>query len=651
MDALAVAPGVASMRNATTAPQQTVEEVWNGFFLANSAFVSLACLLLVWISWRSHRRHRSALLPLWIGSWSCYLVARVVTVLQIGHPGGVGPFAGSPVASMAASALSQCLYYLHVVLMVVGVLCVVDGERWRPRLRTLVWTVCGLVVMTGLLVYATREASLGARMFWRVGLRCTITAVVCTFAGWRLFGYGRRTHRLGAQLVAVALLTGGALFGMHAYAFTIGRYTEVAYLGGLEVLVVCAIGLGLVLWLEEGLHAEAKHASHEIVSRAQAMLQAQRMESVGQLAGGVAHDFNNVLTVVLGNSEELLRRPDLPPAIRQGLEESRHAALHAARLTSQLLTMARHPGTNLRCFELNREVTTLLPLLRNLVGVGNELRVDLCAGPVHVTLMRGHLEQILTNLVVNARDAIQGTGHVTLVTRLEQVDGRSDAVLQVRDSGAGMPESVRARVGELFFTTKGTHGTGLGMATVRSILVDTSGTLSIESAPGAGTTIRIAWPATSPSKAAPTTPPDFLLARPVAATILLVEDEPMVRTVTTRVLEAAGHRVLAPATSVDAAAMLREPATAIDLMVTDIVMPEWTGPQLAELARAVRPRLPIRFVSGFVDADLQQKLPPDIPVLLKPFTRQELLGYVAAALQVRPSHPAPAAASHSRERT
>ena len=165
------------MRNATAAPQQTVEQVWNGFFLANSAFVSMACLLLVWISWRSHRRNRSALLPLWIGSWSCYLAARVVTVLQIGHPGGAGLFAGSPLASMAASALSQCFYYLHVVLRVVGVLCVVDGERWRPRARTLVGTVVGLAALTALLAYTTRDASLEARMFWRVGLRCMITAV------------------------------------------------------------------------------------------------------------------------------------------------------------------------------------------------------------------------------------------------------------------------------------------------------------------------------------------------------------------------------------------------------------------------------------------------------------------------------------------
>ena len=619
-----------------TGPRQSPVPDFGYLFTANSVFVMMACLVLVWLSWLCWRQHRQPFLVLWMAGWLCYLAARALTMVQLDH----GSAMSSPWAPIALSGASQSLYYAHVLLTMTGVWCVASSRGRRVPVKGLIAGLAAVVAITFVIAAQTQAGSMAVRMWLRVGVRCIATAVVFGASAWGLFWHGQRTRQQGPKLLALGFFGGALMFGQLAYAFTVGRYTEVAYLGAFEVLVVCAIGLGLVIWWNEGLYANAERTSQEIADRTRTMLQAQRMESVGKLASGVAHDFNNVLTVVLGNMESLLRTKDLPDAMRSSLEETRIAAVHATRITSRLLTLAKSPGGQPRVFDLNHEVRQLQPLLRNLVGLRVVLDLDLGDRELPVLLMPGQLEQILLNLVVNARDAIEGDGRITIVAHESQGDRGSEVCLVAVDSGVGMTAEVRERCGEMFFSTKGDRGTGMGLASVRSILADTRGTMHIESAPGAGTKIRITWPKAEAAGRPEEERPVVIPARPVPANVLLVEDESAVRGVTVRALEAAGYRVVAPSDPRDAAALLADASQEFDLLLTDVAMPHLTGPELARLARRVRPRLPIRFLSGFVDPEQHPDLLQHGPILAKPFSRQELLAFVSAALagkEVAPS--------------
>jgi signal transduction histidine kinase/CheY-like chemotaxis protein len=613
-------------------PGATTTDYISDLFLTNSVFVIAACLALVWLSWQCWRQHREPFLVLWMLSWTSYLVARAVTMVQIGN----GHPETSHLTAIALSTCSQTLYYLHVVLTMAGAWCAAKGPGNRPPRRAIAWSIVGILLVTLLIAVLTQPAATGVRMFLRVGLRCLVTSVVCAISAGALLLHGRRIGRLGPKLCALGLTGGAILFGLHAYAFSVGRYTEVAYLGGFEVLVICMIGLGLVLWWKEGLLVDAERTSQELVDRTRALLQAQRMESIGKLASSVAHDFNNVLTVVLGNMDSLLRRPDLTDTARAGLDETRNAAIHAARVTSQLLTLARRPSSSPRVFDLNHEVNQLLPLLRRLAGDRVELRTELAPDALPVRVACGQVEQILLNLVVNSRDAIEGHGVVTIETeRIRRASG-SEVRLLAKDTGVGMTAAVRDRCGEIFFTTKGDRGTGLGLASIHSILKDTGGTMAIDSAPGQGTTVCLTWPEAETCAERERDLPVVVLPRPTAATILLVEDEVMVRNVTRRALEGSGYHVLAPESSMAAAALLRDEWATFELLLTDVAMPGLSGPELARLARELRPGLCIRFMSGFIDEERQAQLPEDCALLAKPFTRHELLAFVAQAL-VQPS--------------
>jgi len=352
-------------------------------------------------------------------------------------------------------------------------------------------------------------------------------------------------------------------------------------------------------------------------------LQAQKMQAVGQLAGGVAHDFNNMLTAILGYSGLLAQRVT-DAAGREDLAEIERAAKRAQGLTEQLLSFSRRQIPRTELFDLGELVAGLEPMLRRLIDEDIELAVEPGGRTVLLEGDPGRLEQVLVNLVINARDAMAGGGGTLAVT--VETEG-PEALLRVRDSGIGMDEATKARVFEPFFTTKPPgKGTGLGLSTVYSIVDTAGGRITVESAPGEGTEFCVALPLSAP-QLEPAPEPD----RP---TVLIVEDELALRKLVRRVLEADGKRVLDAADGHAALAVLEREGDAIDLLITDVVMPGMNGPELVERVAECWPGLRVIFSSGYTDSRLAGRgFDEDkVELLRKPYTVDELRRRVEQAL-------------------
>ncbi|MFO0745084.1 MAG: ATP-binding protein [Myxococcota bacterium] len=361
------------------------------------------------------------------------------------------------------------------------------------------------------------------------------------------------------------------------------------------------------------------------------LLTAHRLESVGRLAAGIAHDFNNMLTAIVGRAASAAARVpeglDAATAIREDLDEIRKAAERSAQLTGQLLAFAKkqaHAPVRVHLDALLRDIT---PTLRAMVGGDVALVLDLRSKQrVHADPKQ--LEQVLVSLVMNAGEAMPDGGTV-LVQTADGVapDGATRVELSVSDTGVGIPPEHLARVFEPFFTTKAPGmGTGLGLATCYGIVAQHRGNISVDSAPGRGTTVRIELPVS----ARPGTAPHLPVTQPAGergapATVLVVEDEDLVRTTAVRGLQIHGFRVMSSNSGPEALAILR--TTAIDLVLSDIVMPQMSGQELAAAIRAVWPSMKILFMSGYSEADLG-----GIELVAKPFTPKVLAERVKAVL-------------------
>ena len=390
----------------------------------------------------------------------------------------------------------------------------------------------------------------------------------------------------------------------------------------------------------------------------QQLAQAQKLESVGRLAGGVAHDFNNMLSVILGRTELALAKLAPGSPLRSDLEEICTVAERSADLTRQLLAFARRQPTVPKVLDLNQAVAGLLSMLRRLIGEHVEVqwspRFDLW--PVRMDPTQ--VQQVLTNLCVNARDAVGGGGRITIstanVTRGADEpggdtpsEGGEYVMLAVADDGHGMDADTLGHVFEPFFTTKATgEGTGLGLATVYGIVTQNRGLVEIDSQPGLGTTVRLLLPR---HRGDPARDDDTTAERPVVGggeTVLVVEDEPAILEIVTTMLSELGYRVLSAASPAIALRLADDHRDAIQLLVTDLVMPGMSGRALAdELARR---GLAIRrvFMSGYpADAVAEHgELGDDVTFLPKPFTVAQLAAAVRTALTAGPGDTRPAAA-------
>jgi PAS domain S-box-containing protein len=376
--------------------------------------------------------------------------------------------------------------------------------------------------------------------------------------------------------------------------------------------------------------------------------QSQKMEAVGQLAGGVAHDFNNLLTVILGHGSLLLQQTQPGDPIHEGIRIIRATAERAAALTRQLLAFSRKQLLMPVVLNLNAIVSELAPMLRRLIGEDIRLHTDLAENIDTIKADRHQLEQVLVNLVVNARDAMPTGGLLTIQTHQEH----EHVILTVRDTGHGMDEHTRAHLFEPFFTTKEVgKGTGLGLATVYGIVQQSGGSITVDSAPGEGATFRIELPRVASSEvvgwaessrpAAPWAGLEDSAHLTRKETILLVEDEKMLRNLSRIVLHKHGYTVLEAAHGVEALAICQSHEEPIDLMVTDVVMPILSGSELADRLARLRPETKVLYVSGYTDDAVVRNgvFADNVPFLHKPFTPDTLLAKVREVLDYKSASP------------
>jgi len=393
----------------------------------------------------------------------------------------------------------------------------------------------------------------------------------------------------------------------------------------------------------QALEPSASFSPGEAEGTSLSMHEVQKLEALGRLAAGVAHDFNNLLSVISGYCDRLtLRLPE--GADKASVREISAAADRGAALVRQLLAFSRPQPVELRRVDLNGVVHALAPMLRRVVGEDVDLEIALDRRPLPVDVDTARIDQVLVNLVVNARDAMPGGGRVTITTAL--VDGddlaptgferRPEAMVAVTDTGVGMDAETQARVFEPFFTTKGAgQGSGLGLATARALVAEAGGALTVASAPGDGATFRFRLPLAD----APAAVAEEVQAGPSPAggheTILLVEDEPALRELEQVTLEDAGYSVIAVGNP-DQAIELADRHD-VDLVVADVVLPSMSGPSLVEELRLRGQPLPAVFVSGYgADAFERRGLAAPAAVLQKPFRPEALLAAVRNVLDTAP---------------
>lgn len=380
------------------------------------------------------------------------------------------------------------------------------------------------------------------------------------------------------------------------------------------------------------------------------LAQAQKMEAIGRLAGGVAHDFNNMLGVILGHAELAMGKTEPETRLFSHLQEIFKAAERSAALTSQLLAFARKQTVSPRSMDLNLAVEGMLSLLHRLTGGHIELIWQPSVLPARVKMDPSQVDQILANLCVNARDAIGDTGQIVLSTEVLFLDGTwpegsgtveglpsgEYVLLSARDTGCGMTADVLEQIFEPFFTTKeGKKGTGLGLATLYGIVAQNGGGIRVESQPGKGSLFRIYLPLDREpgipalrleNQAAGTAP---------GKTILLVEDETMILDITREMLESMGHTVLAAGSPEEALSMAEKQTEPLSLLLSDVMMPQMNGHVLAAQLKRRHPELKVLFMSGYTSDALSRgsTLDTGIRFIQKPFSMKTLTEKIREAFQ------------------
>jgi signal transduction histidine kinase/ActR/RegA family two-component response regulator len=416
-----------------------------------------------------------------------------------------------------------------------------------------------------------------------------------------------------------------------------------------DLIIATAFAAQAAVALENSrLYHETQRAYEELSQTQDQLAQAGKMEAIGHLAGGVAHDFNNLLMVIMGRTELLLNDLEATDPKRSTAKVIEQTAQRAADLTRQLLAFSRKQVLNPAVLDLNAVVSKMGEMLRRLIGEDIALVTVLGSALGHVKTDPGQIEQIIMNLAVNARDAMPEGGRLTLETANVELDAAytrkhvgarpgPHVMLALSDTGIGMDAQTQARIFEPFFTTKGPRkGTGLGLAMVYGIVKQSGGNIWVYSEPGKGATFKIYLPRIED-------PIDgsqvgSSLPAPVhgVETILLVEDEDTVRDLTRDILEAHGYTVLEARHGAEALRISEQHAGTIDLMLTDVVMPEMGGREVAERLTVLRPATKVLFMSGYTDSAIVHHglLDAGTAFLQKPFSATVLVRKVRATLDV-----------------
>lgn len=373
--------------------------------------------------------------------------------------------------------------------------------------------------------------------------------------------------------------------------------------------------------------------------------QAERMETVGRLVGAVAHDFANILTLIAGYSDILLNRIGERDPLRPELDEIRKAANRGARLTAQLLGFTRGQAVQPRPLDLNSVVRDIERMLQLIIGECVELQLELSPTLHKVVADPGQMEQVVMNLVLNARDAIPAGGRIRIETAEEEIGeiaAREHGIqpgayvtLSISDNGHGIPPEALSRIFEPFFTTKEQgKGTGLGLSTVHRIVKESGGDIRVNSTPGDGATFTICLPRAYQETTNPEAAGAPAAATAGSETLLVVEDEDGVRRLLTHVLHRRGYKVLEAANGEEAVRLFEKRSAEISLVLTDMVMPQMGGRQLGDLLQQIRPGIKIIYMSGYTDDVLVRTgaLGPGMSFLQKPLRPEVLAAKVREAL-------------------
>jgi signal transduction histidine kinase/ActR/RegA family two-component response regulator len=544
-------------------------ELLNGLLWATSALALLTLPYIVWVS---------RILDGWLG--------RITSVLCFG-------------VLFAALVARRAPFHLRLSGLLLFLYAFATGGLLRVGFQVGPGVFLAfVVVVSGLLL---------GRAAIAIAMALAIATIL--IAGWL-------TVQTGASMVMLPLSDVLAMRNWVRAAFTFALAG-----GGLAVAVMFVVGRSTAL-LEARTEALARNRlERETRRRAETALdvaqgrvaQMQRTEALGQLAGGIAHDFNNALMVILGWADLLRARRDIPDDAKQGLDAIGEAAHQGARMTRQLLSLGRKQLTVPQVVSATTVLDETLRLLRRLLKENIVVSVDVAPDVSPVFADPAQLMQLLLNLCVNAGDAMPDGGELTIGIRMRGerddaaggplagalVGSGPSVVLTVRDSGVGMDDDTRARAFEPFFTTKGALGTGIGLATVKSIVDACGGQIGLASAPGKGTCFTIALPAAG--AAVISVQPAALEPAAGRFTVLVAEDEDAVRTLMVAALSNAGHEVLAAADGEEALALARRARGPIDLLCTDSVMPRMGGAELAVRFRQLFPDAGILVCSGYVE--------------------------------------------------
>ena len=394
--------------------------------------------------------------------------------------------------------------------------------------------------------------------------------------------------------------------------------------------------------------SDRKRAEASLHTTEEQLRHAQKMEAVGRLASGVAHDFNNVLSVILSYSELLLGDPDLGAPVCDDLAEIRKAGMRGAELTRQLLAFSRLQVTAPKVLDMNGLIVGMEKMMSRVLGEDIELVAQLSSCAPRVKADPGLLEQVIMNLAVNARDAMAHGGQLTIATESMVLDAAAEHVglpagpyvtVTVTDTGVGMDPATQARIFEPFFTTKGVgRGTGLGLSMVFGILKQSGGSIAVKSAPGVGTCFTVYLPRVGmeidePQQPAPTT------ELRGSETVLLVEDEEQVRTVFGGILRRHGYQVIETRSPGEALLASEKCETPIHLLLTDVVMPQMSGPELAIRLTKARPNMAVLCMSGYTGDMNQEEAPVRFPYLQKPIAVESLTRKIREVLDAREQSP------------
>ena len=402
---------------------------------------------------------------------------------------------------------------------------------------------------------------------------------------------------------------------------------------------------------------ESRRAYDELAQTQGQLEQAQKMDAIGRLAGGVAHDFNNLLTVILGRTDILLTQIKTEDPLRRGIALIQRTAGRAAELTRQLLAFSRKQVLEAVVLDLGVVTTDMKEMLARLIGEDIALVTNLAATLGHVKADRGQIEQVVMNLAINARDAMPQGGQLVVETANADLDDEyvrrnvgsrpgPHVMLAVSDSGVGIPRELQRHIFEPFFTTKEQgKGTGLGLATVYGIVKQSGGYIEVDSEPGRGTTFRIYLPRVDSASPAAERSPRAAAPTGGTETILLVEDEDGVRELARDILRSSGYTVLEGRNGAEGLLLGERHQGALDLLLTDVVMPRMSGRELAERMVSLRPELSVLYMSGYTDDAVIRHgvLGSDTAFLQKPFTPAALVQRVRETLDQARRVPAPVA--------